>query len=269
MNIIEQLGGITPARAILDKVPDDTATHYLHGNYYREEEKSKVRYFHGHTGECVQGCEGVGWERYTNGTTNGKYSLNEIKAALVEQDQTNAAGQAEQCRSADIVQEQFNSAGVVTDGTNDKLGQNNIWASVNEGLPPFFVNVEFVLHQKNCNRVIHHGFLCQTEDDTLPAHENSVYNCWESESSGESFDFNDVTFWRYVNMPVPKYKYNPADYHDGKSKYYHCRCKKCGWEGSSKFLGVTHYHDDADIYCSYCNSPDIDTEAELPKGVAL
>lgn len=76
-------------RYIVDKIPDNTATHYIDGNYYREEESSKVRYFHRHNGECVYGCEGEGWSRYTNGTTEGKYSLSEIKAALVDVDLNN------------------------------------------------------------------------------------------------------------------------------------------------------------------------------------
>lgn len=59
--------------------------------------------------------------------------------------------------------------------------------------------------------------------------------------------------------------FNPDDYVDGNRKYYHSKCRNCGWEGSSKFLGVYHYHDDGDVYCKHCNSMDIDDSVEMPQ----
>lgn len=96
---------------------------------------------------------------------------------------------------------------------------------------------------------------------------------WEAEAaelraplvaeSGNIYDDED-DYYVEVRIPYQSYKYDPADYDDGKNKYFHCACRGCGWEGSSKYLGVFRYHDDGDVYCTYCNSMDIDTEANIP-----
>ena len=41
------------------------------------------------------------------------------------------------------------------------------------------------------------------------------------------------------------------------NEYYGTKCSECGWEGSSKFVRVHHYHDDCDTACPVCNSNDL------------
>lgn len=84
--LIEKVGGLDVAQRIVQRAPDTSAIHYKSGNYYRVEEKNKLRHFHKHTGECVQGCSGEGWSKYTNGTLDDSYiAISDIRAAIVAQ----------------------------------------------------------------------------------------------------------------------------------------------------------------------------------------
>lgn len=49
------------------------------------------------------------------------------------------------------------------------------------------------------------------------------------------------------------------------NEYYGTKCKECGWEGSSKFVRVHHYHDDCDTACPVCNSNNLE---DLDKNIS-
>ena len=68
------------------------------------------------------------------------------------------------------------------------------------------------------------------------------------------------------NLTIAKDCYKPVSDQDKKTHYYTAICNKCGWWGSSKFLGGGHQIADTgdcyDVFCPVCGNDVIDEKDE-------
>ena len=69
--------------------------------------------------------------------------------------------------------------------------ENNGWIRVDERLPELDCEIEFIVHQRNSEPLVHQGYLYEEENE----------KGWESNSAGYSYLFNEVTHWRESTLP--------------------------------------------------------------------